>query len=275
MHDELLAASSAARAGARAIEDRAGRMGEVRSKSSATDLVTETDIAAGVAVVKALLDHDPAARFVIEEDEVYDLAGVAEGSLDDSEVWVIDPVDGTTSFVHGFPCYSVSVALLRAGRPVAGAVTNIPLAQTVAAAEGLGATANGEPVRCSSTTTLDTALLVTGFPYDRGAPLDRQLAVLRAFLRSPVHGIRRDGSAAVDCCHVALGRADGFWEYGLKPWDMAAGVIICREAGALVTSLDGSDWSTRTTGILAAPRAIHPLMLETIRMAEATVDGDQ
>ncbi len=272
MHHELSALRDAAEAGARAIRDRAGDVGEIRSKSSATDLVTETDVAAGVAVARTLLDHDPSARFVIEEEEVYDLAGATRGTLHDDEVWVIDPLDGTTSFVHGFPAYSVSVALLRQGRPVAGAVANVPLGETISAAIGLGASVDGRPVRCTTTTRLDEALLVTGFPYDRGKPLERQLAVLGAFLRAPVHGIRRDGSAAIDCTHVALGRADGFWEYGLKAWDMAAGVVICREAGARVSAVDGSEWTPDSTGILTATPALHPLMLEVIRSAEATVD---
>lgn len=271
MHDELTAARAAAEAGARTIRSRSNEMGEVRSKSWATDLVTETDIAAGVAVAHALMDHDTGARFVIEEEEVYERAGATRGALADPEVWVVDPLDGTTSFVHGFPCYSVSVALLRNGNPVAGAVANVPLGETISAACGLGATRDGRPVRCSQAKTLDTALLITGFPYDRGAPLDRQLAVLAAFLRAPVHGIRRDGSAAIDCTHVASGRADGFWEYGLQPWDVAAGVVICREAGARITALDGSEWSPETSGILAASPQLHPLMLEIIRTTESTV----
>lgn len=106
--------------------------------------------------------------------------------------------------------------------------------------------------------------MVTGFPYDRGAPLDRQLSVLAAFLRSPVHGIRRDGSAANDCCHVAAGRADGFWEYTLKVWDMAAGVIICSEAGATVTDVEGAPWTSRSTSICTANPQLHAQMLDVI-----------
>ncbi len=269
MRDELMLCRLAAAAGASTIRERASAMGEVRSKSSATDLVTDTDIAAGVAVARAIHDADPSARFVIEEEEVYDLAGATRGGLDDAEVWVVDPLDGTTSFVHGFPCYSVAVALLRDGRPVAGAVANVVLDETVSAADGLGAYLGDRRVRCAETARLDQALLVTGFPYDRGAPLDRQLAVLATFLRSPVHGIRRDGSAAIDCCHVALGRADGFWEYGLKPWDMAAGVVICREAGAVATGVDGEEWTTSSAGIITANPALHPLMLDVVRRVGA------
>ncbi len=264
MRDELAAAVAAAEAGAARVRAAEGATGQVRSKSSATDLVTETDIAAGVAVWEAIVAHDPAARLVIEEDEVHDLTGAPRGSLTDSEVWCVDPLDGTTSFVHGFPAYSVSVALLREGVPVAGAVANVPLGETVAAATGLGARLDGTQIRCASATRLDEALLITGFPYDRGALLDRQLAALTAFLRAPVHGIRRDGSAAIDCTHVATGRADGFWEFGLKPWDTAAGVVICREAGAHVTGIDGEEWSVASTGIIAANPVLHPLITEVV-----------
>jgi len=265
VRDELETAVAAAEAGAAAIRERMGMTENVRSKSTPTDLVTDTDIAAGSTVVRTILTRDRSASFVIEEDEVYEEAEVPRASLQDPEVWVVDPLDGTTSFVHGFPCYSVSVALLRHGRPVAGAVTNVPLAETVSAADGLGAFVGDQPVRCGRTESLNRALLVTGFPYDRGAPLDRQLSVLAAFLRTPIHGVRRDGSAAVDCCHVALGRTDGFWEYGLKPWDTAAGVVICRESGARVTAIDGSKWTVSSTGILAANPILHERMLEVIK----------
>ncbi len=268
MRDELEAAVAAAEAGATAIRNRAGVTERVRSKSWASDLVTEADIAAGSAVARAILSRDSSARFVIEEDEVYDLADAPRGALQDPEVWLVDPLDGTTSFVHGYPCYSVSVALLRHGEPVAGAVTNVPLSETVSAAQGKGAALGEQPLRCSKTDSLDQALLVTGFPYDRGAPLDRQLSALGSFLRAPVHGIRRDGSAAVDCCHVALGRVDGFWEYGLQPWDTAAGVVICRESGARITAIDGSEWSVHCSGILAANPALHERMLDIVRGTE-------
>lgn len=266
MRDERATAIAAAQAGAAIVRDAANQIGAVRSKSSATDLVTEVDIASGVAIVRLLLEIDPSASIVVEEDEVYEITGVSPGDPWGPEVWVIDPVDGTTSFVHGFPTYSVSVALLRNGRPVAGAVADVPHGVTMSAADGLGAHLEGVPARCGEVTRLDEALLITGFPYDRAAALDRQLAVLAAFLRSPVHGIRRDGSAALDCCHVAAGRADGFWEYGLQPWDTAAGTVICREAGALVTDIEGADWSpSRNAGIIVANPVLHGHMLDVIR----------
>ncbi|HET6498820.1 MAG TPA: inositol monophosphatase family protein, partial [Coriobacteriia bacterium] len=209
---------------------------------------------------------EPTASILVEEEEVHAITGVVPGDAAGARVWLIDPLDGTTSFIHGFPAYSVSVALLRHGRPVVGAVVDAFHDTTMCAAEGLGATLDGVAVRCSSVSRLDEALLITGFPYDRGRPLDRQLAVLARFLRAPVHGIRRDGSAALDCCHVAAGRADGFWEYGLQPWDTAAGAVICREAGARVTDIHGREWSpARDTGIIVANPVLHDAMLAVIR----------
>lgn len=263
----LETARDAALAGGRVLSQRVGDMGTVRSKTWATDFVTEADIASGIAVVRGILDSYPAARILVEEPEVCARLEVEPGSLDDSEVWVVDPLDGTTSYVHGFPCFSVSVAFVREGRPVAGAVFNAASNELFSAADGAGARRDRTPIRCSAAVSVSDALLVTGFPYDRGEPLTRQLAVLGAFLRNPVHGIRRDGSAAVDCCHVACGRADGFWEYGLKSWDMAAGVVICREAGAVVTDIRGDAWTTLSTDICVAGPALQPLMLEVIRAA--------
>lgn len=270
MHPAQTIAEQAARLAGEFIAGRGRDTGLVRSKGTVTDLVTATDIEAGVRAANCILEADPDARFVIEEAEVFDLTDAQPGSLFEGEVWVIDPLDGTTSFVHGFPCFSVSIAFLKDGAPTAGAVYNIPLAQMAAGSLDGGAQVDGKPARCTDTALLDSALLVTGFPYDRGAPLDRQLEVLKRFLRSPVHGIRRDGSAAVDLSHVAMGRADGFWEFGLKPWDMAAGVLLCREAGARVTDITGAEWTPAATGVIAANPSLHRLMLEVIRSTDGS-----
>lgn len=263
--DALQTARTAALAGGEVLRAKAANITGKRSKATATDFVSDVDIAAGVAVVRAILESDPAARFVVEEPEVFEETGIAPGSLDDERVWVIDPLDGTTSYLHGYPCYSVSVALLVEGQPVAGAVYNAASNEMNSAGAGLGAYRDSTRLAVTSAAAIDEALLITGFPYDRTAPLDRQLRVLGEFLRTPVHGIRRDGSAAVDCCHVAGARADGYWEFTLLPWDMAAGVLIAREAGARVTDTDGAEWSTRSAGLIVANAALHSAMLEVIR----------
>lgn len=267
MLDVLEIAKASALAGGMILHDRRNNMGAVRSKSSRTDFVTEADVASGVAIVSAILERDPSARILVEEEEVYGLLGVEKATLGDGDVWVIDPLDGTTSFIHDYPTYSVSVALVRGDTPVAGAVYNVATREMNSAALGLGATRDDVPIQVAQAETVQDALMITGFPYDRGEPLTRQLAVLGAFLRAPVHGIRRDGSAAIDCCHVAGARADGFWEYALKPWDMAAGVIIAREAGAHVSDITGAEWTALSTGIIVANPALHAEMLALIASA--------
>lgn len=264
MKERLVIARAAATAGGAVLSERRDHIGAIRSKGSRIDMVTETDIASGVATVEAILRARPSASIIVEEPEVYDLLGIDQGSLDEEEVWLVDPLDGTTSFIHGYPCYSVAVACVQAGVPVVGAILNGASGELISAAVGLGAHSGESPIGCSAAEKVTDALVITGFPYDRGAPLDRQLAVLAAFLRAPIHGMRRDGSAAVDCTHVAAGRADGFWEYSLKPWDMAAGAIICREAGAVVTDVNGRPWDCSCASILAANPALHAEMLELI-----------
>lgn len=266
--DARAIAVNAAASGGTLVRHHAREKLGLRTKSSQIDFVTEADIASGVEIVRSILAEHPEARFVVEEEEVYSLADAPRGSLGDEEIWVIDPIDGTTSFIHGYPCYSVSVALVQAGRPVAGAVYNAAADEMFSAGVGLGAHLDGKPIHAATAAAIPEALLITGFPYDRGEPLERQLVVLREFLRAPVHGIRRDGSAAMDCCHVAAGRADGFWEFFLKPWDMAAGVVILREAGARVTDTRGSEWSVHSGDICCANPKLHGEMLRVIGSTE-------
>ncbi len=266
-HTALETAAQAARAGAEIIRQHAGRYEKLRTKSSGVDFVTEVDVSSGVAVVASIAAAVPGARFVVEEPEVYRLAGVEEGSLDEAEVWVIDPLDGTTSFVHGYPCYSVSVACLRDGQPVAGAVLNAVTGELFTAEAGGGAFLGGVPIRCTSAPDIPSALIATGFPYERTVTLDRQLRIFSAVIRT-AHDVRRDGSAAIDCCEAACGRVDAFWELALRPWDMAAGVCILREAGALVTDTAGGGWTAATTDLVAANPALHARLLEVIAEVE-------
>lgn len=263
-------AEAAARAGYGIILSRGRELGGIRTKSSGVDFVTDVDVASGVAVVRKILAEAPDARFVVEEPEVYGLTGATQGSLDDDEVWVIDPLDGTTSFVHGYPCYSVSVALLREGQPAAGAVLNAATGELFTASAGGGAFLDGEPIETSCAEDIPAALLATGFPYERTTTLDRQLRIFAAVIRV-AHDIRRDGSAAVDCCEAACGRVDGFWEIALRPWDMAAGVCILREAGCVVTDAAGKPWTTATADIVAANPRLHARMLELIAGVERPI----
>jgi myo-inositol-1(or 4)-monophosphatase len=267
MPEAIEIATTAARTAGALVRERADAVVAIRTKSTALDLVSETDVAAGVAAVNSILAHEPDARFVVEEDEVYGLTGGARGELFDERVWVIDPIDGTTSFLHSYPCYSVSIACLERGELVAGAVYNAALDEMNSAVAGGGAFRDGKRLSVTTGELLGRAVLATGFSYDRTRPLDLQLAAMSALLRAPVQDLRRDGSAAIDCCHVAAGRCDGFWEYALKVWDMAAGVLILREAGARVTDIDGTEWTPRSDSICAANPALHAQMLDVIQTA--------
>ncbi|MBI5231822.1 MAG: inositol monophosphatase [Coriobacteriales bacterium] len=262
-------AAAGALAGGRVLTGRAGELGAVRTKSGPTDFVTEADIAAGVAAVNEIARLDPDAVFVVEEPEVYAATGHAMGALDSDRVWVIDPLDGTTSYMHGFPCYSVSVALLEGGEPAAGCVYSVASNELFCALRGQGATLGGLPITVTDAESLEHALVITGFPYDRGETLDRQLSIFSRVLRDGVQGIRRDGSAAVDLTHVACGRADAFWELALQPWDTSAGALLVTEAGGVVTALDGGPWRPeRAFDVLAAGPRMHELLLELIARVE-------
>ncbi len=261
-----LMAEDAARAGAAVLRRHHGAITGLRTKSAAHDLVSSADISAGVAIAQRIVATDPTARFVIEEPEVYELASVCCGSLDDDLVWVVDPLDGTTSFVHTYPCWSVSVACLASGRPVAGVVYHVPAEELYSAALGQGATCNGRRLVCAGAEGVESALIATGFPYDRGEPLDRQLRMLDRVLRV-ANGIRRDGSAAIDLCQVAANRCDAFWETYLRPWDMAAGVLVVQESGGSVTDLDGAPWTAQTEHVVAANTTLHPGLLALLAEA--------
>ena len=269
MNELARIAEEAARAGGAVLAAHAGHVTGIRTKSGSPDMVTAADIASGVAVVRTIAARMPDARFAVEEREVYDLVGVAEGGLDDPLVWVIDPLDGTTSFVHGYPCYSVSIACLAGGRPLAGAVFAVPSDEMYVAEAGGGAYRDGERLHCTGAHDIGMALVATGFPYDRGAALDRQLRIFERVLR-PAHDVRRDGSAAIDLCHVAAGRTDGFWETALKPWDMAAGALVVQEAGGIVTDFSGAAWSSTTVDVVAANETLHSSLLRLIAEADRT-----
>ena len=177
--------------------------------------------------------------------------------------WIVDPLDGTTNFAHNYPFFGVSIAVEVDGEVLAGAVHDPVRGETFAAARGLGATLNGEPIRVSAIGRLEDALLVTGFPYDVREHPERHLPLFYAVLVR-AQGVRRDGSAALNLCYLAMGRFDGFWERQLSPWDMAAGVLIVREAGGEVTRFDGSAFELAGRQILASNGGVHAAMRDVI-----------
>jgi myo-inositol-1(or 4)-monophosphatase len=227
----------------------------------AVDPVTETDTAAEALIVRRLRKVFPDHRILAEEAHGDDWRALDEPG---PPMWLIDPLDGTVNFSHGYPFVSVSLALLADGRSVVGAVFDPLREETFAAAAGAGATRNGQSIRVSSVERLASGFLATGFAYDRRTAADNNTERLDHFLRRS-HGVRRSGSAALELCYVACGRLDGFWEKGLHPWDVAAANLIVQEAGGRVTDFDGSPNFLSGEFFLASNGHIHDEMLRVIR----------
>ena len=184
--------------------------------------------------------------------------------------WIVDPLDGTTNYAHGYPCFCVSIAVERGGVLQAGAVFDPLLGELFTAVPGGGAFLNGESIRVSTTEKLRQSLLSTGFAYDVNTSTDTNLDNFREFVFTG-QAIRRDGSAALDLCYLACGRFDGFWELALKPWDTAAGVLILAEAGGVATRLDGSPYDFTQPDILASNGLIHDQMLAVLKKSRRDV----
>lgn len=224
------------------------------AEKGVSDFVTRVDHEAESRIVARIRAAFPSHRILAEEGGG-DPAGGPEGA-GSGWLWVIDPLDGTTNFLHGYPAYSVSIAALRDGVPEVGVVASAATGETWTAVRGRGAFRNGERIRVSGVDRLGPALIGTGFPFKA---LDRLPLYLRQFDRilRRTSGIRRAGSAAMDLCHVASGYLDGFWELVLAPWDVAAGVLMVREAGGIVTRLDGSEPGTESGSLLAGNPVVY------------------
>jgi len=220
------------------------------------DFVTEVDRHAEEIIRGSLLIDTPNARVIGEELG----SEIVTGGL----VWIVDPLDGTTNFAHGFPFYSVSIGLEYGGECILGVVLD-PLHHELFTAElGIGASLNGDRIRVSTTTTLDKSLLVTGFAYNiRETPNNNLDHFSRISLCA--QGVRRTGSAALDLCYVACGRFDGYWEVKLNPWDMAAGIVILREAGGVVSSFTKGEFSLYGQELVATNGHIHDHLLGALQ----------
>lgn len=252
MHD-------AARRAAAVIRDSASRVGTIAWESKGpADFVSHVDRGAEDATRATLLAAYPDAVFLGEE--TYD----PTAGLGDALAFVVDPLDGTTNFLHGFPWYAVSIGATLAGEPVAGVVLNAATGETFSATRGGGAYRDGVRIAVSSTADPSRALVGTGFPFKNVDRLDEYVRQFAAVTRQTA-GIRRAGSAALDLCDVACGRFDAFWELTLSPWDIAAGILIIREAGGVVTDLAGAPAHVGHTTIAAGNPAMHTWLLEVIR----------
>ncbi|MBI1917656.1 MAG: inositol monophosphatase [Planctomycetes bacterium] len=257
--DYLDAACEAARRGALVLEEWRAKF-QVREKAR-FDLVTDADLGSQRAIRAYLQQRFPGHGFIGEEEG----AGHGRPKPDALPTWVVDPLDGTTNYVHDCPMYCVSIGLQVAGEMVVGVVLDPSRPELFAAAKGRGAWLGQRRLEVSRAASLGEALLATGFPPDlRGQ--ERTLEWWRYFsLRT--RSLRRTGSTALNLAYVAAGRFDGFWAFDNHAWDVAGGMVLVREAGGLITNVDGSPYDPYTPDALAAGPALHPVLLEAFRSA--------
>lgn len=256
MSSPLTAMERAARQAGGLLRRRQARLGDLQVESKGLhDFVTQADREAEELVVASLDESCPGIPFLAEESA---LRKTTAGRR-----WIVDPLDGTTNFIHGYPFFAVSIAFQDGGELKAGVVFDPMRDEMFMAAAGRGATLNGEPIRVSGQDCLDQSLLVTGFPFRELAHLDEYLEGFRRLL-SISAGVRRDGSAALDLCWVAAGRSDGFWEMGLAPWDVAAGGLIVQEAGGSISDYAGGGNWLEGRSIIAASPGIHADMRQAV-----------
>ena len=205
----------------------------IKTKSSSFDLVTKADIESEKAVVTIIKKHFPDHNFIAEEQK-YD-------NTPSEYTWIIDPLDGTNNFISGIPIFSVSIALMKQNELMLGVVYNVIQDELFYAEKGKGAFLNKRPVKVSAVDTLERSVIITGFYYDRSESMIETLEKIKQFFFKRILGLRRFGAAALDLCYVACGRAAGYWEFELSPWDFAAGKLILEEAGGKVTSKYGKE----------------------------------
>ncbi|GAV64365.1 Inositol_P domain-containing protein [Cephalotus follicularis] len=256
---------TAAKTGAQVVMDAVNKPRSITYKGL-TDLVTVTDKMSEAAILEVVRkkfgDH-----LILGEE-----GGIIGDALSDY-LWCIDPLDGTTNFAHGYPSFAVSVGVLFQGNPTAAAVVEFvggPMCwntRMFSATAGGGAFCNDQKIQVSGTNQVERSLLVTGFGYEHDDPWATNMDLFKEFT-DVSRGVRRLGAAAVDMCHVALGIVEAYWEYRLKPWDMAAGVLIVEEAGGTVTRMDGRKFCVFDRSVLVSNSLLHPKLLE--RIAPAT-----
>ena len=235
------------------------RLGSAQiSNKGDIDLVTESDIAAEQLIIDRIRSHYPRHGILAEESGE---AVLIEGS--GGWKWIVDPLDGTTNYAHGYPCFCVSIGVEHLGMLELGVVYDPMRNEMFAAERGQGATLNDRRIRVSEVEQLNSAMLCTGFPYNVRERADFARDFTNFTMRS--QAVRRDGSAAIDLAYVACGRFDGFWEDGLNPWDIAAGVLLIQEAGGLVTNYEDQPLNIYTKKVVASNGLVHSAMLSVLR----------
>lgn len=255
-HKELEIAKQAAEKATAIIKEYASSRSFGVELKGKNDLVTDADLASERKLISVIKDAFPNDEFLSEEFN-------SKTDLPNGRVWIIDPIDGTTNFAHGFPIYCISIALWIDGVPKVGLVKEVSKGEIFYATEGSGAYLGDEKISISKTIDPSKSLIGTGFPYTAFEHVDKYLTLLKSLMQN-THGIRRPGAASYDLCCTACGRFDGFFEYGLSPWDVAAGALIIKEAGGIVTDWNNeSDWLFGKS-IIAGNKEIHNFLLEEI-----------
>ena len=257
MHPMLNIATDAARNAGNIILRSIDKLDRIKIEVKAqNDFVTQVDRKAEEVIIEAIHKAYPSHGILAEESGKHN---------EDSEyTWIIDPLDGTTNFLHGFPQYAVSIGLHYKGRMEVAVVFDPIKNEFFSAARGDGAQLNGKRMRVTDHKGIRGSLLGTGFPFKHPQHLETYLDTFKA-VHPQAAGIRRAGSAALDLAYVAAGRLDGFWEIGLSPWDMAAGVLLVREAGGIVTDFSGEGHYLQTGNIVAAASKVYPALYEAIK----------
>ncbi len=227
------------------------------SEKAPNDFVSNVDLACEASIKRCILDMYP-GHFIVAEE------GGQEGNPDSDYHWIIDPLDGTSNYLHGIPHFAVSIALQIRGRIVHGVIYDPVREELFTATRGEGALLNDRRIRCSARTNLKNALIGTGFPFRKRRFMPAYQAMFNSFFEQ-CEDLRRTGSASLDLAYVAAGRLDGFFEIGLQPWDMAAGALIVREAGGVIVDFAGENDYLDTGNVIAAPFKILPSMLKMIQ----------
>jgi myo-inositol-1(or 4)-monophosphatase len=223
---------------------------------SAVNILTDTDLKSEKKILSIIKEKFPAHSFYTEES--------SNNKITQDDLWVIDPLDGTTNFFHTFPHFCISIAHLYRGKVDLGVIYD-PFKKELFHAEiGKGSFLNDKKIAVSNTEKLSDSLLITGFAYERGEILKRNLILIEKFFDTGIQGIRRTGSAALDLCYVACGRADGYWEFAIKPWDHAAGSLIITEAGGKITKINGGNYEVFKNDVIASNSKIHEQMLKIL-----------
>jgi myo-inositol-1(or 4)-monophosphatase len=263
-----VAVNAAAKAG-EWIKSRLGKAADIQVKTSRHDLVTEVDKSTETLIRNLIHTYFPSHAILGEEGAAPGTEGskrALEAVQSAEYVWIVDPIDGTTNFIHGFPFFSVSIALAYRGEVIVGVVYDPSHDEMFVAEKGKGAYVRGRRMSVSTEATLADSLLATGFPADREAVLPQALRQMHAFAPQ-VRNLRSAGSAALHLAYVAAGRLSGFWEPNLNAWDIAAGMLLVSEAGGAVTDMDGQPYALATRDVLASNGRIHAAMIEVIRSA--------